>query len=142
MAWQQIVDFAALASIVVGALGAIGQTNIKRLLAYSSINNVGFMLIGLAAATPGRIRRCWSTWRSMSAMTIGGFVAVLMLRDADGNQVEAISDIAGLSRTRPLLALGSGGHVQPGRHPAAVRLLGQVRGVPGSGRGRAGSRWR
>jgi hypothetical protein len=43
------VIFAALASIVFGALGAIGQTNIKRLLAYSSINNVGFMLIGLAA---------------------------------------------------------------------------------------------
>src|SRR4030095_15197626 len=51
-AWQQIVICAALASIIVGALGAIGQSNIKRLMAYSSINNVGFILIGLAAATP------------------------------------------------------------------------------------------
>ena len=51
MAWQQVVIFAALASIVVGALGAIGQQNIKRLLAYSSINNVGFILIGLASAS-------------------------------------------------------------------------------------------
>ena len=59
--------FAALASIVVGAVGAIGQTNIKRLLAYSSINNVGFILIGLAAGTrEGVAARCWSTWRSTS----------------------------------------------------------------------------
>ncbi len=57
IAWRQIVIFAALASIVVGALGAIGQSNIKRLLAYSSINNVGFILIGLAAATAGGAQR-------------------------------------------------------------------------------------
>ncbi|MFX8160591.1 proton-conducting transporter membrane subunit, partial [Acinetobacter baumannii] len=49
--WRQIVVFASLASIVLGAAGAIGQSNIKRLLAYSSINNVGFALIGLAAGT-------------------------------------------------------------------------------------------
>jgi len=54
-AWQQIVIFAAMASIVVGALGAIGQENLKRVLAYSSINNVGFILIGLAAATPSGV---------------------------------------------------------------------------------------
>ena len=51
-AWRQIVIFASLASIVVGAVGAIGQSNIKRLLAYSSINNVGFILVGLAAGAP------------------------------------------------------------------------------------------
>ena len=51
-AWRQIIVFVALISIVIGALGAIGQGNIKRLMAYSSINNVGFILIGLAAATP------------------------------------------------------------------------------------------
>src|SRR3546814_7171104 len=50
--WRQIVIFSSLASIVLGAVGAIGQGNIKRLLAYSSINNIGFALIGLAAATP------------------------------------------------------------------------------------------
>ncbi|KAK0358349.1 hypothetical protein LTR94_035776, partial [Friedmanniomyces endolithicus] len=50
--WRQIVIFAALASILLGAVAAIGQQNIKRLLAYSSINNVGFALIGLAAGTP------------------------------------------------------------------------------------------
>ncbi len=56
--WQQIVTFAALASIILGAVAAIGQTNIKRLLAYSSINNVGFALIGLAAVRRRVSRRC------------------------------------------------------------------------------------
>lgn len=103
-AWQQIVIFAALASIIVGALGAIGQANIKRLMAYSSINNVGFILIGLAAATPQGASAMLVYLAIYVAMSVGGFIAVLMLKDADGNQVEAISDIAGLSRTRPLLA--------------------------------------
>jgi NADH-quinone oxidoreductase subunit N len=103
-AWQQIVIFAALASIIVGALGAIGQSNIKRLMAYSSINNVGFILIGLAAATPQGASATLVYLAIYVAMSVGGFVAILMLKDADGNQVEAISDIAGLSSTRPLLA--------------------------------------
>ena len=103
-AWQQIVIFAALASIVVGALGAIGQKNIKRLLAYSSINNVGFMLIGLAAATPQGTAAMLVYLTIYVAMTVGGFVAVLMLKDADGAPVEEISDLAGLSRHRKVLA--------------------------------------
>ncbi|MBW8783506.1 MAG: NADH-quinone oxidoreductase subunit NuoN [Novosphingobium sp.] len=103
-AWQQIVIFAALASIIVGALGAIGQSNIKRLLAYSSINNVGFILIGLACATAQGTSAMLVYMAIYVAMTIGGFVAVLMLRNADDEQVEAIADLAGLSRTRPLLA--------------------------------------
>ncbi len=107
-AWQQIVTFAALASVVVGALGAIGQSNLKRLLAYSSINNVGFMLVGLASATPQGAAAMLVYLTIYVPMTIGGFVAVLMLKDADGNQLEQMSDIAGLSRTRPMLALGLG----------------------------------
>ncbi len=103
-AWQQIVIFVALASIVVGALGAIGQGNIKRLLAYSSINNVGFILIGLAAATPAGAAAMLTYLAIYVAMTVGGFVAVLMLKDAGGEPVEAIADLGGLSKTRPLLA--------------------------------------
>jgi NADH-quinone oxidoreductase subunit N len=103
-AWQPIVIFAALASIVVGALGAIGQGNIKRLLAYSAINNVGFILIGLAAATPKGASAMLVYLAIYNAMSIGSFVAVLMLKDGEGAQVEDISQIAGLSRTRPLLA--------------------------------------
>ena len=104
-AWQQIVIFAALASIIVGALGAIGQTNIKRLLAYSSINNVGFLLIGLAAATPKGASAMLVYMIIYVAMTVGGFVAVAMFKDANGEQRETLADMAGLSRTRPGLAL-------------------------------------
>ncbi|WP_324743108.1 NADH-quinone oxidoreductase subunit NuoN [Tsuneonella sp. CC-YZS046] len=104
-AWRQIVIFAALASIIVGALGAIGQANLKRLLAYSSINNVGFILIGLAAATPKGASAMLVYLAIYVAMSIGGFVAVLMLKAADGTPLEGLSDIAGLSRSKPLLAL-------------------------------------
>ncbi len=102
--WQQIVIFAALASIVVGALGAIGQENLKRLLAYSSINNVGFILIGLAAATEAGAAAMLVYLTIYVAMSLGSFVALLMLRDADGKQRETFADIAGLSVTRPQLA--------------------------------------
>jgi len=103
-AWQQIVIFAAIASIVIGALGAIGQQNIKRLLAYSSINNVGFILIGLAVATPQGAAAMLTYLAIYVVMTVASFVVVLGLQDADGNQVERFADIAGLSRSRPLLA--------------------------------------
>ena len=103
-AWQQIVIFAALLSIVIGALGAIAQTNVKRLLAYSSINNVGFILIGLAAGTAAGASAMMVYLAIYVVMTIGSFVAVLLMRDADGNSVEGISDLAGLSTTRPALA--------------------------------------
>lgn len=102
--WRQVVTFAALASIIVGALGAIGQDNIKRLLAYSSINNVGFILVGLAAATQGGASAMLVYLAIYIAMTIGSFVAVLMLRDAEGNQLETLADIAGLTRTQPGVA--------------------------------------
>ena len=105
-AWQQIVIFVAVASIVIGALGAIGQQNIKRLLAYSSINNVGFILIGLAVATPQGASAMLTYMAIYVAMTVGSFVVVLLLRDAEGNPVEGFADIAGLSRTRPWLAAG------------------------------------
>ena len=105
-AWQQIILFIALASIVVGALGAIGQSNIKRLMAYSSINNVGFILVGLAVATPQGASAMLFYLAIYVAMSLGGFVAILMLKDEKGDYVEDISSLAGLSRTRPGLALG------------------------------------
>jgi len=102
--WRQIVIFAAIASIVIGALGAIGQSNIKRLLAYSSINNVGFILIGLAPATAEGASAMLVYLAIYVAMTVGSFVAVLMMRDAEGKQLEEISDLAGISSTSPWLA--------------------------------------
>jgi NADH-quinone oxidoreductase subunit N len=103
-AWRQVVIFAAIASIVVGALGAIGQSNIKRFLAYSSINNVGFILIGLAVATVEGASAMLVYLAIYIVMTVGSFVAVLMLKDENGEPVEAIAAISGLSRTRPALA--------------------------------------
>lgn len=103
-AWQQIVVFASLFSILIGALGAIGQDNIKRLLAYSSINNVGFMLIGLAAGTKNGASAMLVYLAIYVVTSIAGFAAVLALRDENGDPVESIADMAGLSRTRPGLA--------------------------------------
>ena len=103
-AWQQIVIFLALASIILGAVGAIGQKNIKRLLAYSSINNVGFMLVGLAAGTQQGVEGVLTYLLVYMLTTLGAFLVVLQLRDADGNQVESIPALAGLSQRRPGLA--------------------------------------
>jgi NADH-quinone oxidoreductase subunit N len=102
--WRQIVVFAALASIVLGAVAAIGQTNIKRLLAYSSINNIGFALIGLAAGTAEGVAGVLTYMTIYVVMTLGSFLVVLQMRDVDGQPVETIVSLSGLSRTRPALA--------------------------------------
>ncbi|MBD8679031.1 NADH-quinone oxidoreductase subunit NuoN [Sphingomonas sp. CFBP 13720] len=103
--WRQIVIFAALASIVLGAVAAIGQTNIKRLLAYSSINNVGFALVGLAAGTPEGIAGVLFYLAIYVVMTLGSFLIVLQMRGEDGQPVETLASLSGMSRTRPGLAL-------------------------------------
>lgn len=102
--WRQIVIFAALASIILGAVAAIGQTNIKRLLAYSSINNVGFALIGLAAGTPEGVSGVLMYLTIYVAMTLGSFLVVVQMRGDDGQPVETIDSLAGMSRTKPALA--------------------------------------
>tara|TARA_R110000782_G_scaffold78293_3_gene155843 strand:- start:31923 stop:33374 length:1452 start_codon:yes stop_codon:yes gene_type:complete len=102
--WQQIVIFVALASILFGAVAAIGQTNIKRLLAYSSINNVGFALIGLAAGTAEGVAAVMSYLAIYVVMTLGSFLCVLQMRDVEGNPVEDIASLSGLSQSRKGLA--------------------------------------
>jgi len=104
-AWQQIVMFTALASIVFGALGAIGQDNLKRLLAYSSINNVGFILLGLAVASPAGASAMLVYLFIYVVMSLGSFTALLMLRSEDGDLYETLGDISGLAVTRPAIAL-------------------------------------
>ena len=103
--WRQIVIFASLASIVLGAAGAIGQTNIKRLLAYSSINNVGFALVGLAAGSTEGVAAVLVYLAIYVVMTLGSFLIVLQMRGLDGQPVETLDSLAGLSRTQPRLAL-------------------------------------
>lgn len=100
-AWRQIVIFAALASIFLGAIAAYGQTNIKRLLAYSSINNVGFALVGLAAAGPRGTSAVLFYMAIYVVMTLGAFLCVLWMRDAEGQPVETIESLSGLSQRQP-----------------------------------------
>ena len=103
-AWRQIVIFAALASIFLGAIAAYGQTNIKRLLAYSSINNVGFVLIGVAGAGVAGASSVLFYMAVYVPMTLGAFLCVLWMRDADGAPLENIESLSGLSQTRPAFA--------------------------------------
>ena len=101
--WQQILVFVAIASMALGAFAAIGQKNIKRLMAYSSIGHMGFALIGLAAGTADGVQGVLVYMAIYVAMTLGTFCVILAMRRGDG-AVENISDLAGLARTHPSLA--------------------------------------
>lgn len=101
--WQQIVVFISIASMVLGAFAAIGQTNIKRLMAYSSIAHMGFALVGLAAGTQEGVRGVVIYMLIYLAMTLGTFAVILAMRRREGN-VEQIDDLAGLSETSPMMA--------------------------------------
>jgi NADH-quinone oxidoreductase subunit N len=101
--WQQIVVFVSIASMVLGAFAAIGQRNIKRLMAYSSIGHMGFALVGLAAGTPEGVQGVLVYMSIYVAMTLGTFAVILSMR-RDGILVENISDLAGLARTHPAMA--------------------------------------
>jgi len=102
--WQQIVIFLSIASMGLGAFAAIGQRNIKRLMAYSSIGHMGFALVGLAAGTEQGVQGVIVYLAIYLVMTLGTFAVVLSLR-RDGKMVEDIAQLAGLSRTKPLMAL-------------------------------------
>jgi NADH-quinone oxidoreductase subunit N len=104
-AWQQIIIVVALMSIIIGAVGAIGQQNLKRLLAYSSINNIGFILIGLAAGTEAGVAATLVYLAIYVAMTLGSFICIMQLHYRDGVLREGIADVSGLSKTQPILAM-------------------------------------
>ena len=101
--WQQIVVFISIASMVLGAFAAIGQTNIKRLMAYSSISHMGFALVGLAAGTPEGVRGVLIYMVIYVVMNAGVFCCILAMRRKEG-YVETIGDLAGLSRNQPMVA--------------------------------------
>jgi len=101
--WQQIIVFVAIASSVLGAFAAIGQHNIKRLLAYSSIGHIGYVLIGLAAGTVEGVAGVAIYMAIYIVTTLGAFACVLSM-ERNGEYCEEISDLAGLSRTNPALA--------------------------------------
>ena len=101
--WQQIIVFLSIASMVLGAVAAIGQTNVKRLMAYSSIANMGFVLVGLAAASPEGIEGVLIYLATYLVMTLGAFAVILSMRRESG-PVEEIDDLAGLATTNPGMA--------------------------------------
>lgn len=101
--WQQIVVFVAIASMALGSFAAIGQTNIKRLMAYSSIGHMGFALVGLAAGTVEGAQGVLIYIAIYVAMTLGAFTVILAMK-RNGQAMEEIKDFAGLSRTNPLIA--------------------------------------
>jgi NADH-quinone oxidoreductase subunit N len=102
--WRQVIIFLSIASMVLGAIAAIAQENIKRLMAYSSIGHVGYALIGLAAGTADGIRGVLVYLAIYLFMTVGSWAVILCMR-RDGRMLEGISDLSGLSQSQPGLAL-------------------------------------
>src|SRR5215469_13127839 len=101
--WQQILVFVAIASMALGSFAAIGQRNIKRLMAYSSIGHMGFALVGLAAGTQEGVQGVLVYMAIYITMTLGAFACILSMR-REGQMVEDIADLAGLARTKPAMA--------------------------------------
>src|SRR5690606_13430354 len=101
--WQQIIVFLSIASMFLGAFAAIGQTNIKRLMAYSSIGHMGYALVGLAAGTEEGVRGVILYLAIYMVMSLGTFAVIVAMRRRDG-MVEDIADLAGLARNNPMMA--------------------------------------
>ena len=101
--WQQIIVFVAISSMVLGAFAAIGQKNIKRLLAYSSIGHIGYVLVGLSSGTVDGVAGVAIYMVIYLVTTLGAFACVLSMQ-RDGHYYEDIDDLAGLSKTNPALA--------------------------------------
>jgi NADH-quinone oxidoreductase subunit N len=101
--WQQIVVVASLLSMALGAFAALRQQNIKRLMAYSSIGNVGYILLGLASGSEKGIQAVVFYLAIYLVMTLGVFATILMMKRRDV-MVEGVADLAGLGRTHPLMA--------------------------------------
>src|SRR5690606_18236449 len=115
--WQQILAFLSVASMFIGAIGAIGQTNFKRLMAYSSITHMGFALMGLAAGTEQGAQSLLIYLAIYVTMNVGVFAFILNMQ-RDG---QAVTDI---------YALGNYSQVAPGRAAALAVLLFSLAGVP------------
>ncbi len=101
--WQQVITALAIASMVLGAFAAIGQSNIKRLMAYSAIGNIGYAMIGLAAGSPEGAQGVVIYLVIYAAMTLGAFACVLAMRRSHG-MTEDIDELSGLAQNNLGLA--------------------------------------
>jgi NADH-quinone oxidoreductase subunit N len=102
--WQMLIQILSIVSMVLGSLAAIGQTNIKRLMAYSSIGHMGYALIGLAAGTEAGVQATLIYLAIYIVMSFGTFACIIAMR-RKGQYIETIADLAGLSTQNPLYAL-------------------------------------
>ncbi len=102
--WQQVIIVFAVLSMFIGALGALTQTNIKRLMAYSSIANMGYALVPLATGTIAGVKGMMIFMSIYVITSIGIFACILQMRTRNG-MVEQIRDLSGLSKTRKPLAI-------------------------------------
>ena len=102
--WQQVVVFISIASMLLGSFAAIGQKNIKRLMAYSSIGHMGYALVGLAAGNQTGVSGVMLYMVIYMVMTLGSFAIIMSMRRKDGTVVEEVNDLAGLSTTNPFMA--------------------------------------
>ena len=102
--WQQIVVFISIASMLLGSFAAIGQKNIKRLMAYSSIGHMGYALVGLSSGSMAGVRGVLIYMLVYVVMTLGSFAIIMAMKRKDGNHVENVDDLAGLSQTNPWMA--------------------------------------
>ncbi len=103
--WQTIIIFLSIASMILGAVAAIGQDNIKRLMAYSSIGHMGYALAGLATGTNSGIQSTIIYLTIYLVMNLGAFGCIFMMK-RENIFYENINDLSGLSKNHPLLALG------------------------------------
>ena len=102
--WQMIIIFISIASMIFGAIAAIGQTNLKRLAAYSSIGHMGYALAGLSVGTNQGIQSSISYISIYLVMNLAFFSCLFMLRREE-KYYEKIEDLSGLSKNHPVLAL-------------------------------------
>jgi NADH-quinone oxidoreductase subunit N len=101
--WRQLVTFISILSMALGAFAAIGQANIKRLMAYSAIGHIGYALVGLAAGGEMGVSSVLAYMAIYLVMTLGTFAGILLMR-VDGQNVENIADLSGLARTDGVMA--------------------------------------
>ena len=102
--WHQIIIFISIASMLWGAFAGLAQTNLKRLLAYSSIANVGYLLVGLVVGDKAGIQAMLIYFTIYALNTLGVFGVILCLR-RNGKPVETLTDLAGLSKVNPFTTL-------------------------------------
>ena len=101
--WQLIVIFLSISSMILGAVAAIGQQNIKRLLAYSSIGHIGYVLAGIATGQQSGYASSLVYLVIYVVMNIGAFSCLYLLK-SNGSYTEKINDLAGISKNKPILA--------------------------------------